>query len=472
MAEIIAPERGQRGGGPGLSYWLGTKIVNQPLMMDEGFAGHLQQALKTNAFDAQFMPDVSGSKFVGTRDISSRYRVTDDGIAIVPVSGVLLDRGDWLGDMWGWATSYEGLAEQFRRLAKDSAIKSVVLDIDSGGGMVAGCFDLCAEMAKLKKTKRVYAIAANMSASAAYAIGCVAHELFVTRNGLVGSIGVIAMHTSYQRLLDQAGIDTTIICRGSHKGDGNPYQQLAHGARSEMAASIDRTFEQFVAHVAKHREIDAADVSEMESRVYSGQLAVSAGLADGVKNFEELLDHIRKGATSSSTAPKKGGRTVSDNNAPAAARLDIEGAIAAYTAGQRSVAPAAAAPAAHPQAAAPAAPTAAAAAPAAVNAETRIFAILDCDEAKERPALARTLARNAKLSVDEAKDILAASAVEKPAATDDKAQLAASLQAQMQKPGNSAAIKPDASGDAAQRPSLADKVKARYGARAAQQGVN
>ncbi|MCK9911713.1 S49 family peptidase, partial [Microbacteriaceae bacterium K1510] len=88
----------------------------------------------------------------------------------------------------------------------------------------AGMLDLVAEMGDLKKKKKVYAVAANMAASAAYAIGCTAHELYVSRQGMAGSIGVIAMHTSFARMLDQAGVDTTIIFAGDHKADGNAYQ--------------------------------------------------------------------------------------------------------------------------------------------------------------------------------------------------------------------------------------------------------
>lgn len=94
---------------------------------------------------------------------------------------------------------------------------------------------------------------------------------------------------------------------------------------------------------------------------------------------------------------------------------------------------------------APAAAPVAAAVPAA-DAEARIFAILDCDEAKDRPALARTLARNAKLSVDEAKEILAASATEAKPAAAAAPGVGDALAAQMAKPGNRANIKPDAAG--------------------------
>jgi signal peptide peptidase SppA len=457
MAEIIAPERQDRSGGPGLSYWLGSKFLNQPLAMQLAAAQNLQAAIEGKSFDAQ----ISGpwaSKFVGTKDRGSQYRVTEDGIAVVPVQGVLVDRGEWLGDLGGWATSYEGLAEQFCRIRKDDAIKAVVLDIDSGGGMVAGLFDLIDQLGDLKAKKKVYAVAANLAASAAYAIGCAAHELYVSRSGIAGSIGVIAMHTSFSRALDQQGVDKTIIFAGDHKADGNPYQALTHGARSEMAASIDQTYADFVRHVAKHRPIDEAAVRGTQARVFHGQKAVDAKLVDGVKSFDELIDHIRKGSGASVRGQsKRGGRTVSDGNAPAAARPDYDAVIAAalttIAAGQK---PAAVSQAAE-QTAAPA-PAAAAPAVAADAVKARIKAIKGCDAAKDRPALAEHLALETEIPADQAEAILKASAVEGAASGQKPDALAAA----MANRSNSGGVKPDVTGADVKRPSLADRVAAKY----------
>lgn len=455
MAEIIMPERHRRSGGPGLSYWLGTKFGSEPLLMHPNAAMRLQAAIGNKAFDSEVSVDVGlpgASKFAGARVASGGYRVTEDGIAIVPIQGVLMDRGDWLGDLGGWATSYEGLAEQFRKLKKDDAVKAVILDIDSGGGMVSGLFDLVGdELAALKKAKKVYAIAANMAASAAYAIGCAADEFYVTRDGIAGSIGVIVTHTSWEGMLSQAGIEPTIIHAGRHKADGNPYQSLTHGARHEMTARCDQIYDEFVRHVAKHRSIEEAAVRETEARTYSGPQAVSAKLADGVKGFTDLLDHVRNGSTSSArgSSKPKGGR-MSGTTDPAAARPDYDQIIAAAMAtlaANRSDAPtqAAATPAAQTPVASAVAETPAPAPAAAVNDGDRIFAILECDEAKKRPQLAKELAKRPSLSLDDAKAILAAAPEEGAASAP---ALETAFERRMGEGAGSAHLKPDASTDA------------------------
>lgn len=473
MAQIIAAERVNRAAGPGLSYWLGSKFLNAPLAMESQAAARLQGALRDKAFDGQVTIGLASplaSKFVGQPAGKSGYRVTDDGIALVPISGMLLDRGEWLGDMGGWFTSYEGLAEQCRRIGKDEAISHVVLDIDSPGGMAAGVFEAAAAIADLRKKKRVTAIAANAAYSAAYALACVADELFVTSTGGVGSVGVIRVHMSYADMLGQMGVEPTIIHAGAHKPNGNPYQPLSHNARAEAAAECDLIYDLFVAHVARERDIKPESVRATEARCYLGDTGVAARLADGVKSFEEVLEHVRaaktkggrpRGKSASASASKPSSKTgdsgMAGNN-PSGDRPDYDGIIAAALS---QIAANSARPLAAPEqpaAAVPAAP-AASQVPSASDERSRIRAILGSAEAKTRGQLASHIALNTDLSAEQAVAILAAAPAEQaPAAQPGpQQQLNSALHQQMAKPGNAAGVKPEAS--APGKPSLAERAK-------------
>lgn len=461
MATIIEPERRAAPATAGLSYWLSTKFLNVPLAMRPASARQLRSAIEARAFDGDAANlAVLGSKFVGSYDRRSAFRVTDDGIALVPVSGILLDRGEWLGDFGGFATTYEGLTEQVRRLAKDPAVSAVVLDIDSPGGMVSGLYDLTNELHELRKAKRVFALAANMADSAAYAIACVAHEVHVTRTGEVGSIGVVTIHQSYGRALDASGVDTTMIYSGDHKVDGNPFQQLSHGARAEMAATGDELYLQFVKHVAKARGLSEEAVRATQARTFLGRKAVDQGLADSVKSVDELLTHIRNGPAG--RGKTKGARTVTEQTAPTASRPDFEAAItAAVTSIAASLKP-------QP----PATPEAQVERPAGLStpaAETtdqgaRVFAILECAEAATRPQLARALAKEG-LSLEAATRILAAAPAESDSEPAEQA-LGNALERRMAAKGNSGGIQPE-SPEAGKRKSLAEVCKDRHEARKA-----
>lgn len=51
MAEIISAERSARAAGPGLSYWLGSKVLSQPLAIEPLLYARLQMAVKNGSFD-------------------------------------------------------------------------------------------------------------------------------------------------------------------------------------------------------------------------------------------------------------------------------------------------------------------------------------------------------------------------------------------------------------------------------------
>jgi capsid assembly protease len=425
MAQFFSPEHTAAPNGPGMSLRLASKLCGAPLYMLPSHGEQLRHALENRAFDAPAArPDAS--KFIGTYDQRSRFRVTDDGIALVAIQGTLVDRGPWLGDLYGFATSYEGLTEQIQRLAADTAIKSVVLDIDSGGGMVAGLFDFTEEVAKLKKVKPVYALAANFAASAAYAIACCANEFYVTRTGEAGSIGVIMIHQSYGRMMDGAGIDTTIICEPAPKADGNPFTPLSHGARAEMASGVADAYQRFVSHVARNRSLGDDAVRATQARMFSGEKAVEAGLADGVKSVDELLAHIRKGvravkrpaAAARQTPKPSGAKTVSSEQTTALEAPNYDAVIAASLSAIAAAMPKGGA-AAEPPAAAPAAPVAQAEPPAPVAADPkeRIKAILNSAAGKKMPGLASHIALETDMDLATAEAVMTKAAAEQaPAA--------------------------------------------------------
>lgn len=89
--------------------------------------------------------------------------------------------------------------------------------------------------------------------------------------------------------------------------------------------------------------------------------------------------------------------------------------------------------------------------PAADTSADRVFAILDSDEGKERPGLARHLAKETSMSVDEARAVMAAAPVEKAEAKadddgKDAARLDSALHQQMANSANSGNIKPEGEG--------------------------
>lgn len=205
--------------------------------------------------------------------------VGDTRVAVVRIRGPLMQR-----EMW-W-DGYDGIESRVYA-ALNSSASAVLLDIDSPGGMVAGCFDAVRRMqaAVAASGKKCVAFANERALSAAYAIACVASKVCVPQSGYLGSIGVITGIVDATKANADAGLRVAIITSGSEKPDGNPNTKLTDAAIARFQAQTDTLAEQFFAIVSQARGLTVEAVRGLEGGVRLGRECVAAGLADQVTDL-------------------------------------------------------------------------------------------------------------------------------------------------------------------------------------------
>lgn len=230
------------------------------------------------------------------------------GISVIPVVGSLVRRTVGLDPASGF-TSYAEIAGMVDAALADSSVEGIVLDIDSPGGEAGGVFELGERIRAADAIKPVWAVSADSAFSAAYAIGCSASRLLVSRTGGVGSIGVIAMHVDQTARDAQQGYRYTPITAGDHKNDFSPHEKLGPEAHARLQAEVDRLYAMFVDHVAAMRRLDVDAVRATEAGIYFGMDAVNAGLADAVGSLDAVLAEF----SSFLVARRARGHTMSDS---------------------------------------------------------------------------------------------------------------------------------------------------------------
>lgn len=211
-----------------------------------------------------------------------------DGLAVIDISGSLVNRSSWL-DAQSGLTSYGHIREAFDAAMASPTIGGVVLRIDSNGGECAGCFDLADAVFSARGRKPIWAVVDDSALSAAYMLASAADRIFVSRTGGVGSIGVVATHIDTSVQDEKAGLKYTMLTAGAHKKDFNPHEPLSDGARTQLQAEIDRLYGLFVETVARNRGMPVEAVRATEARRFYGEQAVAAGLADSVIPFDEVV---------------------------------------------------------------------------------------------------------------------------------------------------------------------------------------
>lgn len=218
-----------------------------------------------------------------------------DGIAVLPVLGTLVRRASYIGAASG-LTSYHDIEAMAEQAFADPEVRAVLLEIDSSGGEAGGVFDLAQRLRALSQTsgKPLWAIADEAALSAAYAIATAADRIWLTRTAEVGSIGVVAVHVDESVADAKAGMTYTFLHAGAHKVDGHPHAPLPAPVAADIQVDIEQLHAQFIAQVAGFRRLSVDAIRDTEARVYRGEAALQAGLADQIGTRAEAITALQR----------------------------------------------------------------------------------------------------------------------------------------------------------------------------------
>ncbi len=221
------------------------------------------------------------------------------GIAVLPLYGVITQRGNLVDDVSGpGSVSTQVFAQALRQALADDTVSQILIDIDSPGGSVYGVSELADEIAAARTQKPVVAIANSLAASAAYWLGAQADELYVTPGGEVGSIGVWQAHFDYSQALAAEGVTPTLISAGKYKVEGNPYAPLDEEAQGFMQSRVNDYYGTFTKAIARGRAAPIAQVRDGmgQGRVLGADAALAENMVDGVSTFDGVLKQMRSRA--------------------------------------------------------------------------------------------------------------------------------------------------------------------------------
>lgn len=221
-----------------------------------------------------------------------RLPTTTGAVAVLPISGVITQRGGWYG------TSADGVGKMLDQVLAMPEVGAVVFDINSPGGSVFGVGELGSKIRAARGKKPLIAVANSMAASAAYWIASAADQVIVTPGGQVGSIGVFSAHVDLSKALDAAGVKVTFIKAGKYKTEGNAYEPLGEEAATRFQIEVDTYYSQFLRAVADGRGTTVADVQANygQGRMMTADEAEAAGLVDRIATLDEVLAGMQRNA--------------------------------------------------------------------------------------------------------------------------------------------------------------------------------
>lgn len=249
--------------------------------------------LRKDAVDA--VESVPARRMDGTRRVGIR-----NGVAILSVRGPIFRYANLFTAVSG-ATSIQATALDFRSSLDDPDIHSIILNLDSPGGMVAGVNEFSEQVFSARGMKPIIAYAGGMAASAAYWIASAADEIVTDATAELGSIGVVMGYLDTREANKKRGIEEIeIVSSVSPKKRPDPKTEKG---KAELQRRVDDIAGVFVNAVARNRGIDTDAVINGYGRggVMAGQSAVDAGLADRLGSLETLISELAGNASKSKT---------------------------------------------------------------------------------------------------------------------------------------------------------------------------
>lgn len=214
-------------------------------------------------------------------DMEEKGYHVQNGVALVEVNGVIGKRLNMLEMMCGGA-DVDSIVRAVQAAEGDPSVASILLDVNSPGGMVTGTPEAAAALAKVSKP--LYAFTDSQMCSAAYWLASAATDgIFVTGSSDVGSIGTYLAMIDSSRAYEMDGLKLELFKAGKLKAIGLEGKAFTEEERIFLQQGVDRANSRFTeAVVANRREATGRVISDetMQGQWFDGEQAVENGLAD------------------------------------------------------------------------------------------------------------------------------------------------------------------------------------------------
>ncbi len=257
---------------------------------------------------------VVGSSMVSKVRLDGRYleevvlqdNDAHDKVAVVAIQGVIMDQSS----EWGAPGLVQFVKDQLDIIARDHAVKAVILKVDSPGGEVLASDDIYHLIQDFQTTsgKPVVASMGGLAASGGYYVSAPCRWIVANELTITGSIGVIMHSYNYRGLMNKVGVRPEVFKSGKFKdmlsGEKEPGEVLPE-ERQMIQSMIDETFTKFKAVVQEGRQ-DAKKKNKNEGRglvsdwkdyadgrVFSGKQALELGFVDELGNFDTAFERAK-----------------------------------------------------------------------------------------------------------------------------------------------------------------------------------
>ena len=263
------------------------KLVDALMYRDELLADIKERMSLDKEKDIAF---VSLGKYLRTAEEKKEDGDAKTKLAVIYAEGGITS-GD--GDDGIGSTS---LSATIREAREDSAVKAIVLRVNSPGGSGLASEVIWREVKLAAEAKPVVVSMGDVAASGGYYISCPATKIYAEPTTITGSIGVFGLIPNMQGFFkNKLGITFDGAKTHEYADMMTVSRPLTETERRMMQQWVDDFYDGFVERVAEGRKLTTAQVDSIgQGRVWTGTDAKERGLVDELGGLE---DAIRAAAT-------------------------------------------------------------------------------------------------------------------------------------------------------------------------------
>jgi len=285
------------------------KSVEEVRALIDGGPWTAKEALENGLVDGLMYPDEVEDQLDTVLDqrglfVDSEYEELPDqsgwepqrAVGVIVVDGAISEGESSSGGfLSGGGTGSDTVVRALDQARNTSAIKAVVLRVDSPGGSAFASDEIWRAVQRLKdQGKPVVVSMGGYAASGGYYISSGANAIYALPSTVTGSIGVYGGKISAQGLFERLHIETEQYNRARN---ASMYSTAAPFDDVQMAA-LDRmvgdTYRQFKEKVEAGRNLTADQVETVaRGRVWSGKEAADKGLVDSFGGFFDAVERAR-----------------------------------------------------------------------------------------------------------------------------------------------------------------------------------
>lgn len=183
----------------------------------------------------------------------------------------------------GTISQNDELLRRLELIAKNDAVKGLIVIIDSPGGTTVGGETIFNAIRKIAEKKPVVTSVGNLAASAGYMIAIASDHIVAYQSSIVGSIGVLFQYPDISELMNKIGVKMEAVKSSPMKAEPNYFNPASEESKAMIRNMVMDSYDWFIGLVETRRSFTREETLALaDGSIFTGRQALEKKLIDGL----------------------------------------------------------------------------------------------------------------------------------------------------------------------------------------------